>query len=270
MKNNVALITGASSGLGAVFARHLAAQGHDLVLVARREERLTALAAELQQRHSIAAEVMVADLSRPDDVERVANRIAGLEALDILVNNAGFGITGFFADVDLAKTMAMIQVHVTASVRLCHAALPGMRARRQGALINVASVAAFTPVPGNATYAATKDYLVTFSRALHAEVAEDGVKVQALCPGFTYTEFHDRPELESFKRSQIPAFMWMSAEDVVAASLKALERNQTICIPGFKYRLMAAVARSPLASLIQPVWHIVRKRLPSGSGLAGE
>src|SRR5512143_3209176 len=125
MKNSVALITGASSGLGAVFARQLAAQGYDLVLVARREERLAALAAELQQRHSIAAEVMVADLSRPDDVERVANRIAGLEALDILVNNAGFGTTGFFADVDLAKTMAMIQVHVTTSVRLCRAALPG-------------------------------------------------------------------------------------------------------------------------------------------------
>jgi short-subunit dehydrogenase len=268
MKNMVALITGASSGLGAVFARQLAARGYNLVLVARREERLAALAAELRQRHSIAAEVMVADLSRPDDVERVANRIAGLEALDILVNNAGFGTTGFFADVDPAKTMDMIQVHVTTSVRLCRAALPGMLARRQGALINVASVAAFTPVPGNATYAATKGYLVTFSKALHAEVAETGVKVQALCPGFTYTEFHDRPELGSFKRSQIPAFMWMSAEDVVAASLKALERNQTICIPGFKYRLMTAVACSPLASLIQPIWRIMRKRLPSGSGLA--
>ncbi len=270
MKNSVALITGASSGLGAAFARQLAAQGYDLVLVARREERLAALAAELQQQYSISAEILIADLAKPADVERVESRVAEIENLDVLINDAGFGTTGFFADVDLAKTMDMIQVHVTTSVRLCRAALPGMLARRRGALINVASVAAFTPVPGNATYAATKGYLVTFSQALHAEVAGTGVKVQALCPGFTYTEFHDRPELESFKRSQIPAFMWMSAEDVVAASLKALERNQTICIPGFKYRLMAAVARSPLASLIQPIWHIVRKRLPSGSGLANE
>ncbi len=267
MKNSVALITGASSGLGAVFARQLAARGYNLVLIARREERLAALAAELQRQCPISAEILVADLARPADVERVESRIIEIENLDVLVNNAGFGTTGFFADVDLAKTMDMIQVHVTTSVRLCRAALPGMLARRRGALINVASVAAFTPVPGNATYAATKGYLVTFSQALHAEVAEAGVKVQALCPGFTYTEFHDRPELEGFQRSQIPAFMWMSAEEVVAASLKALERNQTICIPGFKYRVMAAVARSPLASLIQPVWRIMRKRLPSGSGL---
>jgi short-subunit dehydrogenase len=268
MKNNVALITGASSGLGAVFARQLAAQGYDLVLVARREERLAALAAELEQHYPISAELLVADLARPADVARVESRIAEIEGLDVLVNNAGFGTTGRFAEVDPAKTMDMIQVHVTTSVRLCRAALPGMLARRQGALINVASVAAFTPVPGNATYAATKGYLVTFSKALHAEVAETGVKVQALCPGFTYTEFHDRPELGSFKRSQIPAFMWMSAEDVVATSLKALERNQTICIPGFKYRLMAAVAQSPLASLMLPIWSIVRKKIPSGSGLA--
>ena len=270
MKNCVALITGASSGMGAVFARQLAAQGYDLILVARREERLAALAAELQQRHTIAVEVMAADLSRPADVERVADRITGLEALDMLVNNAGFGTTGRFVEVDLAKTMDMIQVHVTASVRLCRAALPGMLARRRGALINVASVAAFTPVPGNATYAATKGYLVTFSKALHAELRRTGVKVQALCPGFTYTGFHDTSEFEGFKHSQIPAIMWMTAEDVVAASLKGLKRNQAVCIPGLKYRLLVAVASGPLMSLMLPIWSVMRKRTPSGSGLAGE
>ena len=267
MKNNVALITGASSGLGVVFARQLAAQGYDLVLVARREERLAALAAELQQRHPISGETIAADLSKPAGVERVESYIAGIESLDVLVNNAGFGTTGRFAEIDLAKSVDMIQVHVTASMRLCRAALPGMVARRRGALINVASVAAFTPMPGNANYAATKAYLLTFSKALHAELMGTGVKIQALCPGFTYTGFHDTSEFEGFKRSQIPAILWLTAEDVVAASLKALKRNQAVCIPGLKYRLLAAAANSPLMAFMLPVWAIMRKRTPSGSGL---
>jgi len=270
MKNSVALITGASSGLGVVFARQFAAQGYDLVLVARREERLADLAAELKQRHPISAEILAADLARPADLERVESRIAGIEALDVLVNNAGFGTTGRFAEVDLAKSVDMIEVHVTASMRLCRAAIPGMVARRRGALINVASVAAFTPMPGNANYAATKAYLLTFSKALHAELRRTGVKVQALCPGFTYTGFHDTSEFEGFRRSQIPAILWMTAEDVVAASLKGLKRNQAVCIPGLKYRLLVAVATGPLMSLMLPIWSIMRKRTPSGSGLADQ
>jgi short-subunit dehydrogenase len=270
MKSNVALITGASSGLGAVFARRLAAQGYDLVLVARREEQLAALAAELQHRHSISVEILAADLSRPADVERVESRIAAIEGLDVLVNNAGFGTTGRFAEVDLAKSLDMIQVHVTACMRLCRAALPGMVARRRGALINVASVAAFTPMPGNANYAATKAYLLTFSKALHAELMGTGVKVQALCPGFTYTGFHDTSEFDGFKRSQIPAIMWMTAEDVVAASLKALKRNQAVCIPGLRYRLLVAVASGPIMPLMLLIWSKWRHMTPSGSRLAGK
>jgi short-subunit dehydrogenase len=270
MKNNVALITGASSGLGAVFARQLASQGYDLVLVARRAERLADLAAELQQHYPISVEILAADLARPADVERVESHVTGIEGLDMLVNNAGFGTTGRFAEVDLAKSMDMIEVHIIASMRLCRAALPGMLARRRGSLINVASVAAFTPMPGNANYAATKAYLLTFSKALHAELRGTGVKVQALCPGFTYTGFHDTSEFEGFKRSQIPAILWMTAEDVVAASLKSLKRNQAVCIPGLRYRLLVAVAGGPLMSLMLPIWAIMRKRTPSGSGLAGE
>ena len=268
MKNNVALITGASSGLGDVFARQLATQGYDLVLVARREERLAELAAELKQLHPISVEIMAADLSRPADIERVASHVAGSDSLEILINNAGFGTTGRFAEVDLAKSVDMVQVHVMASMRLCRAALPGMLARRRGALINVASVAAFTPMPGNANYAATKAYLLTFSKTLHAEVMGTGVRVQALCPGFTYTGFHDTSEFEKFKRSQIPAILWMSAEDVVAASLRALKRDQAICIPGLKYQLLATVANSPIMPLMMLVWSRWRHRTPSGSGLA--
>jgi short-subunit dehydrogenase len=240
--NKTALITGASSGIGAAFARALAARSYDLVLVARREERLAALAVELQGRHAIDAEVLVADLSQPADVERVAQRVAGLETLELLINNAGFGTIGRFFKVDLAKHLDMIHVHVIASVRLCRAALPGMVARGRGAIVNVASVAAFSPLVGNATYSATKRFLVTFSQSLQMELAGTGIKVQALCPGFTHSGFHDTPEYERFKRSSIPGFMWMSAEDVVAGSLKALERKRVVYIPGFKNRLLVTLA----------------------------
>ncbi len=270
MKNGVALITGASSGLGAVFARQLAAQGYGLVLVARREERLAALTAELQQHYPVSAEILVADLAKPADIERVESRIAGIENLDVLVNNAGFGTTGRFAEVDLAKNVDMVEVHVMSSMRLCHAALPGMVARRRGALINVSSVVAFTPLPGTANYAASKAYLLIFSKALHAELRGSGVKVQALGPGFTYTGFHDTPEFEGFKRSRLPAFLWLTPEYVVAASLKSLKRNQAVCIPSLTYRLVVAVASSPLMALALPIWSIMRKRIPSGSGLVAK
>jgi short-subunit dehydrogenase len=238
----LALVTGASGGIGAAFARELASRGYDLVLVARREERLAALAAELRERHAISAEVLAADLSQPADVERVAQRIAGLETLEMLINNAGFGTTGRFFKVDLARHLDMIHVHVVASVRFCQAALPGMVARGRGAIVNVASVAAFFPLVGNAMYSATKRFLVTFSQALQMELAGTGVKVQALCPGFTHTEFHDAPEFERFRRTSIPRFAWMSAEDVVAGSLGALKRNRVVYIPGFKNRLLVALA----------------------------
>jgi short-subunit dehydrogenase len=246
----MALITGASSGIGATFARQLAAKGHDLILVARRRDRLAQLAAELEDQHAISAQILAADLSTADGVARVVDRIAGLEALDMLVNNAGFGIVGEFAQADLAKHLDMIHVHVIASVCLCRAALPGMIARRRGSIINVSSISAFVSV-GNATYTSTKAYLVAFSEMLQVELAGTGIQVQALCPGFTYTEFHDTPELvDKFDRSQFPRWMWMPAEKVVARSLKALERGRVIYIPGLGNRLLVAVARSRMALLL--------------------
>lgn len=246
----LALITGASSGLGAVFAQQLAAQGYDLVLVARREERLAALAAELEERHAVSVQVLVADLSTSDGVERVEERIAGLQTLDLLVNNAGFGFPGKFAETGIARHLDMIHIHVTASVRLCRAALPGMIARRRGRIINVASLSAFIPA-GHVTYTATKAYLVAFSETLQIELAGTGVRVQALCPGFTYTEFHDTPELgPHFDRAQFPRLMWMSAEKVVALSIKALERGRVVYIPGFLNWLLAALARNRVTALL--------------------
>ena len=255
-ESRTALITGASSGIGAAFARQLAPQGFHLILVARREQRLAALAAELQGRHRISAEVLDADLSEPADVERVERRIAELESLDLLINNAGFGAPGSFAETDLATQLTMIDVHIIASVRLCRATLPGMITHRRGAIINVSSIAGLVPIPGSATYSSTKAYLNVFSEALHAELRGTGVKVQALCPGFTHTGFHDTPEHKGFHRSGIPKALWMSAEDVAAQSLNALGRRQVIFVPSFKNRLLAVAARNAPRSLL----HLLRSR----------
>jgi short-subunit dehydrogenase len=255
-----ALITGASSGIGTEFARQLAAQQYDLILVARREERLRALAAELRRTHSIRVEVLVADLSNLTDIERVAARISELDILDLLINNAGFGVPGRFADADPAKQLAMLEVHVVACTRLSRSALPGMIARGRGLIINVSSLAAFFPMPGSVAYCSTKAYLNTFSKALQAELRGTGVQVQALCPGFTYTEFHDTPEFVNFSRSTLPKLFWMKAETVVAASLGAARRGRVICIPGFGYRLIALAGRSGLAALLLKILMWLRGR----------
>ncbi len=239
-----ALITGASAGIGAEFARQLAAMSTDLILVARRKERLEALAGELQKDHSISVEVQAADLSKPNDLERIEFTIAAAPDLDLLVNNAGFGGLGTFVKGDVESHLTMIQVQVVAPVRLARAALDGMTARNRGGVINVASTAAFSPLSG-VTYAATKGYLVRFSQGLKLELAGTGVGIQALCPGFTHTEFHVK--MAEFKAS-IPKFMWMPAERVVRTSLKALGRKKVICVPGWGNRLLVAWMRCPVTN----------------------
>lgn len=244
-----ALITGASSGIGAAYARQLAAQGYDLILVARRLERLQALAAELQGRAPVCAEALAADLTNPKDVERVERRIASQDNLSLLVNNAGFGAVGGFVGLPLERHLEMIDLHVTATARLCHAALPGMIQRKRGAIVNVSSVAAF--MASSPSYSATKAYLVVFSEALQNELKGTGVRVQALCPGLTRTEFHAAPEFHAEGEvGTAPAFMWMSAEDVVAASIRGLERGPVICIPGWGNQLWASLLRGPLAPVM--------------------
>ena len=241
------MITGASSGIGAVFARRLASQGYNLVLVARREALLRSLADEVQQKFRVNARFFPADLSNPIHVERLEKRIAEIGDLDFLINNAGFGVPGRFTEIEPERNLAMIQVHVVATVRLCRAALPGMIARGCGSIINVSSVAAFMASPRNTTYCATKAYLNLFSEGLQDELQGTGVRVQALCPGLTHTEFHNQAGYEDYKR-KIPKFLWMSAEDVVTESLDALKKGRVICVPGFKNRLIVAVIRNRLGA----------------------
>jgi short-subunit dehydrogenase len=240
MSNRIAAITGASAGLGAVFARKLAAQGYDLLLIARRRERLQQLAAELTRAHGIAAEVHDADLATEEGILSTTARLAVEQRLHLLVNNAGFGTKGRFHEIDVEGQIAMHRVHMDATMRLSHAALQGMVARDAGAIVNVASVAAFARSPANVSYCATKAWINAFTEGLYLELTGLGSKVtvQALCPGFTYTEFHD---VMGIDRAQIPKWLWLPADYVVDASLAAIPRRKLYVIPGLKYRMVVTL-----------------------------
>jgi len=245
----LALITGASSGIGEAFARNLAREGYDLILVARRKERLQALAEEIRRETASRSEtpshveVWAADLNDPIELESVEQRIAALENLDLLVNNAGFGLTGRFAEKDIRVLVDMVQVHVVATMRLVRAALPGMIRRGRGGVINVSSISALLPVGGNTVYGATKAYLNFFTESLALELKDTGVRVQALCPGFTVSEFHDR-----IGRPTLPRIFWMSPEQVVEEALRGLRENQLYVIPGLLYKVGAALMINPLVA----------------------
>jgi short-subunit dehydrogenase len=231
----VALVTGASSGIGEVFARKLSGRGYHLLLVARRRERLEKLAAELK-----SAEFVTADLALDSDLRSIENRIAAESNLQFLVNNAGFGVVGEFYKSDLEPQDRMHRLHIIAVERLTHAALRGMVARQIGNIINVSSVAGYLTTPFSISYCATKAWISSFSEGLHLELRaiHSPVRVQALCPGFTYTEFHQASGVD---RSVIPRSLWMSAESVVDASLRGLERNRVIVVPGWRYKLFLTV-----------------------------
>jgi len=229
-----ALITGASSGIGAAFAERLARDYGRLVLVARRLDRLKALAKRLADSHGVTIEVVQTDLTDPNQLKNLERRIEADGQLALLVNNAGFGGYMPFVQLEPDRADELIQLQVLAVTRLTRAALPGMIERRQGAVINVASRLAFSsampspPLPQRATYAASKAFVVAFTRVLHGELAGTGVRVQALCPGLVRTEFHERMGLDP---ARLPAGMIMSPEDVVEASLGALALGEVLCLP---------------------------------------
>lgn len=250
-----ALITGASSGIGAAFAHRLATDGYNLILVARRKQRLDALASEIRGKHAVSVETFPADLSQPVDVERVVERIRACDDLALLVNNAGFGQAGCFWEDDEQGQLDMVQVHVATTVRLTRAALPGMLKRQKGGIINVSSVAAFVARGSATLYHATKSCLIAFSRGLALELRNTPVTVQVLCPGFTTTEFHDTPEYKNFNRSSVPDFLWLTPEQIVNPSLAELSKGKrVVVIPGFIYRLMVFMTTS---SLTQPLMRLV-------------
>jgi short-subunit dehydrogenase len=241
MARRLAAITGASSGIGAAFARRLAQRGYDLILIARRLDRLHDLADALARDHGSSAEALGADLSTDNGISSVVARLAAEPKLAMLVNNAGFGTKGRFFEAPVDEQERMHRVHMDATMRLTHAVLPGMVQRNDGAIINVSSVAAFTRSPANVSYCATKAWMNAFTEGLFLELAgmRSCVTVQALCPGFTYSEFHD---VIGASRDPIPKWLWMKADDVVDASLAGLRRRKLFVIPGWQYRLFVALA----------------------------
>lgn len=233
-----ALITGGTAGIGAEFARQLAARGDDLVLVARDGERLASFAAELEARHRVQVEVLVADLTDRAALAQVEARLADVDRpVDLLVNNAGFGVNQVFVGGDLDAEQQMLDVLVTAVMRLSHAALPGMVARGTGGVINVSSVASFI---AGGTYSAAKSWVTVFSESIDRQLAGTGVTVTALCPGFTHTEFHQRAEMDV---DHLPDWMWLDAPDVVRAALVDFGRGKPISVPGAQYKALSTVAR---------------------------
>ncbi|MGP3999241.1 SDR family NAD(P)-dependent oxidoreductase [Streptomyces sp. 8N706] len=233
-----ALITGATAGIGAAFARRLAADGHNLVLVARDAGRLKAQATELHDRHGIEADVLVADLSVDDGIAAVEARLAQRKhPVDLLVNNAGFGNKGTFLEVPMDDELTMLKVHCEAVLRLTAAAAAGMRERGRGGVVNVASVAAFVP---RGTYGASKAWVVQFTQGAARDLAGTGVRLMALCPGFVRTEFHERAGMET---GNVPGWMWLDADRLVAAAMKDLARGRTVSVPDPRYKALTGLAK---------------------------
>ena len=230
MSRPLALVTGASAGIGHAFAHGLAQRGYDLVVVARDTARLDALAKELQATHATNVEVITADLLQIVQVETVEARLAdGDRPIELLVNNAGFGTIGKFKDLPLDREVQEIELNVIALTRLLHAALPNLLERRAGGIINVSSMASFQPTPGNATYGATKAFVTSLSQGVHEELRGTGVTVMVLCPGFTRTEFQQRAGVDS---TDIPDFLWQEATTVVDYAMKAFAKGKALCVPG--------------------------------------
>ena len=240
MSRELAVVTGASAGMGVEFARQLAARGYDLLLVARRFDRLEKLCSEISAAHAVSCEPMAADLTNDADLARLEQKLAKGGDLGMLINNAGFGTLGRFDRSSRESQDQMHRLHVLATMRLCHAALHAMIDRDRGGIINVSSIAGFIATAGSASYCATKAWMNRFTECLFMELKMAGshVRIQALCPGYTRTEFHQTLKMDT---SGVPNWMWLPAERVVRESLQGLQDGKLIVIPGLRYRSMRFV-----------------------------
>jgi uncharacterized protein len=243
-KKRKALVTGASAGIGRAFAVRLANDGWDLVLVARDKERLTELCTSLSTTYSVNASLLVADLSTAAGVEVVAERLT-TDAFDLLVNNAGLSLNTPFLKSTVDQELYLLSVNVNAVMRLTHAALPGMVTRRSGNIINVSSVSGTMP---GSTYPASKAWVIHFSESVGLSVAKYGVKVLALCPGFTRSEFHSRAAIDMTKT---PGWMWLEPPEVVDDALKDLRKGKTVSVPNWKYKILVGVLRHTPTRLLR-------------------
>ena len=251
----VALVTGATAGIGAQFAVQLAARGHDLVLVARDAGRLEQLAEQL--RGTVDVEVLPADLASDEGCGRVEWRLG--EGVDLLVNNAGLGNPGVFHELTRESEEHLLRLNVRAVMRLTHAALPPMVARGSGRVLNVSSVAGFAPGARSASYSASKAWVTSFSESLHLQYGPRGVTVTALCPGLTRTEFHARAGMDV---SSVPRPLWLAADRVVRAALDDLDAGKPLSVPGLQYKVLVAAARVVPSGLRRRMLRRLAGRLP--------
>lgn len=238
-QGRTALVTGASSGIGKAFAELLAKKGYSVVITARRADRLEALAGELKQKYGVAVHTLVADLAQPDASQQIANELAsrGLQ-IDFLVNNAGYGVPGTYVSVPWSDHDRFLQVMVTAVMDLTYRLLPAMIQRKWGRIINVASVAGMVPSPaGHTLYGASKAFLIRMSEALASENITNGVNVTALCPGFTWSEFHDVLGTRD-RMNKMPKFLWLKADDVAREGYEAVMKGQSVVVNGGIYRFL--------------------------------
>lgn len=245
MDRKLALVTGASAGIGAAFARIFASHGYDLALTARRADRLETLAEEIRLRSGVETLTLPADLAEPGAVDKILGElVANGRVVDALVNNAGYGLPGAYANTKWEDQQAFLQVMVTAPCELAHRVLPGMVERRFGRIVNVASLAGLIPgSAGHTLYGASKALMVRFSQSLHLEVADQGVHVTALCPGFTYSEFHDVNGTRAQISASTPPWLWLGADEVAATGYEAVEANRAVCVPGAPNKAIAAFAK---------------------------
>jgi len=250
-----ALVTGATAGIGAAYARQLAEEGFDLILVARDKKRLADVAKSLSKEFGVKTEILVADLTKSAQLAKVEKRLASkVKPVEVLINNAGFGINKSFLDSARESEQALLDVLVTAPMRLTHAVLPVMKERNSGTVVNVSSVASWI---AGGTYSAAKSYLTVFTESLHTELRGTKVNISALCPGFTRTEFHQRGRM---KMTGLPNFMWLSAEKVVARSWKAAKSGKVISVPGWQYLVLSSISRFGPRPLVRRIGMNVRKK----------
>ena len=251
----IALVTGATAGIGAQYARLLAREGFDLILVARDKKRLSTTAKTLSKEFGIKVDLLPADLTKPAQLEKVRKRLSDVKKpVDVLINNAGFGINKSFLESEIKVEQELLDVLVTAPMRLTHAVLPVMLQRNSGVIVNVSSVASWI---AGGTYSAAKSYLTVLTESLHTELRSTKVKISALCPGFTRTEFHQRGRM---KMKGLPNFMWLSAEQVVEKSWRDANAGKVISIPGWQYLILSSISRFGPRPMVRRIGMNVRKK----------
>ena len=251
----IALITGATAGIGAQYARLLAREGFDLILVARDKKRLSTTAKTLSKEFGIKVDLLPADLTEPVQLEKVRKRLGDVKKpVDVLINNAGFGINKSFLESEIKAEQELLDVLVTAPMRLTHAVLPVMLQRNSGVIVNVSSIASWI---AGGTYSAAKSYLTVLTESLHTELRSTKVKISALCPGFTRTEFHQRGRM---KMKGLPNFMWLSAEKVVEKSWQDANAGKVISIPGWQYLILSSFSRFGPRPMVRRIGMNVRKK----------